>query len=154
VQIFNPHDSTGFDLLPSRLVSGSGTIPVNALGGTGYLFDQMGNPIPAAISIGTGITTSDLTPFLLGPAFFPLDVANPIFPLDIYAAHLELNLPNAPQFAVVGAELRIAPGAFQPSLNTFVIGNLPESGSSGAMFGLIALPPLVFAHGLKRHLRS
>jgi hypothetical protein len=154
VQIFNPHDSTGFDLLPSRLVSGSGTIPVNALGGTGYLFDQMGNPIPAAISIGTGITTSDLTPFLLGPAFFPLDVANPIFPLDIYAAHLELNLPNAPQFAVVAAELRIAPGAFHPSLNTFVIGNLPRERQQRGHVRRHSLAAACFAHGLKRHLRS
>ncbi len=149
MRIFNPHDSTLFDLLPSLLVSGIGTIPVHSLTGTGYLFDQMGNPIPAVVSIGSGITTSTLTPFLMGPGFFPLDVANPIFPLDIYGAHLELSLPDVPQFAVVDAELRIAPNGSEPSLNTFVIGDVPESGSSAAMFGLIALPLLVFAHGLK-----
>jgi len=149
VHIFNPHDSAGFDLLPSLLVSGIGTIPVNALSGTGYLFDQTGNPIPAVMSIGSGITTSTLTPFLMGPGFFPLDVANPIFPLDIYGAHLELSLPNAPQFEVVGAELRIDPNGAKPWLNTFVIGNLPESGSSGALFALIVLPLLVFAQRVK-----
>jgi len=148
VRIFNPHDSTAFGFLPALLVSGIGTIPVNGLSGTGYLFDQIGNPIPASFSIGTGITTTTLTPFLMGPGFFPLDVANPIFPLDIYGAHLELNLPDAPQFAVVGAELRIDPNGRNRGLNTFVIGNLPESGSSAAMFGLIALPLLVVAHGL------
>lgn len=150
VRIFNPNDSPLFDLLPSLLVSGIGTIPVHGLSGSGYLFDQMGNPIPAEFSIGAGITTSTLTPFLMGPSFFALDVANPILPLNIYGAHLELNLPDVPQFAVVGAELRIAPNGSQPFLNTFVIGDVPESGSSGAMFGLIALPLLVFAHGLKR----
>jgi hypothetical protein len=150
VRIFNPHDSPGFDLLPSLLVSGIGTIPVHALSGSGYLFDQMGNPIPADISIGSGITTSTLTPFLMGPSFFPLQAANPIFPLDIYGAHLELSLPDVSQFAVVGAELRISPNGSEPSLNTFVIGDVPENGSSGALFGLIALPLLVFAHGLKQ----
>ena len=149
VRIFNPHDGAGFDLLPSLLVSGIGTIAVNSLSGTGYLFDQMGNPIPAGFSIGSGITTTTLTPFLMGPGFFPLDAANPIFPLDIYGAHLELNLPDAPQFAVVSAELRIDPNGPNRGFNTFVIGNLPESGSSAAMFGLIALPLLIFAHGLE-----
>jgi hypothetical protein len=67
---------------------------------------------------------------------------------------LELSLPDAPQFAVVGAELRIDPGAFQPSLNTFVIGNLPKSGSSAAMLALIALPLPVFAYGLGRMLKA
>jgi len=146
VRIFDPHDSPAFGLLPALLVSGIGTIPVHGLTGTGYLFDQMGNPIPAAISIGSGTTSSTLTPFLMGPSFFPLQAANPVFPLDIYGAHLELNLPDVPQFTVVGAELRIDPNG----RDTFVIGHLlPESGSSAAIFGLIALPLLVFAHGLK-----
>jgi len=146
VRIFDPHDSPAFDLLPALLVSGIGTIPVHGLTGTGYLFDQMGNPIPAAISIGSGTTSSTLTPFLMGPSFFPLQAANPVFPLDIYGAHLELNLPDVPQFTIVGAELRIDPNG----RDTFVIGHLlPESGSSAAIFGLIALPLLVFAHGLK-----
>jgi len=47
-------------------------------------------------------------------------------------------LPDVPQFAVVGAELRIDPNGRNRGLNTFVIGNLPESGSSAAIFGLIA----------------
>ena len=144
----NPHNSPSFDLLPSLLVSGIGTIPVNALSGTGHLFDQMGHPIPASFSIGTGTISSDLTPFLMGPSLFPL-MANPIFPLDIYGAHLELNLPDAPEFQIVGAELRIDPNSRLP--NAFVIGDVPESGNSGIMFGLIALPLLVFAHAVSSH---
>ena len=34
-------------------------------------------------------------------------------------------------------------------ISSFVIGNLPESGSSGALFALIVLPLLVFAQRVK-----
>src|SRR5438067_1540792 len=103
VRLFKSTNST-FLLLPMLDVFGAGTI--NNPTGSGYLFDQTGNPISSVTSFGGSVTTDpggEALRLALG-GFFPL-LADGAFPPDIYGAHLDITLPNDSTFDVIGAKL-------------------------------------------------
>src|SRR5580765_5570195 len=102
VRLFNSTNSS-FLLLPMLDVFGAGTI--NNPIGSGYLFDEAGNPISSVTSFGGSVTTDPGgEAFRLGlGGFFPL-LAGGTFPPDIYGAHLDITLPNASAFNVTGGE--------------------------------------------------
>jgi hypothetical protein len=119
--------SPAFLLLPMLDVFGAGTI--NNPTGSGYLFDQAGNPISSVTSFGGSVTTDpggEAFRLALG-GFFPL-LADGTFPPDIYGAHLDITLPNGSAFDVIGGELGLFPNASQPWHNQFQIGDVPDSG--------------------------
>src|SRR5205823_6871644 len=81
VRLFKSTNST-FLLLPMLDVFGAGTI--NNPTGSGYLFDQTGNPISSVTSFGGSVTTDpggEALRLALG-GFFPL-LADGAFPPDI-----------------------------------------------------------------------
>jgi hypothetical protein len=130
VRLFESTNST-FLFLPMLDVFGAGTI--NNPTGSGYLFDQAGNPISSVTSFGGSVTTDpggEAFRFALG-GFFPLLAGNnDNFPLDIYGAHFDITLPNGPGFDVTGGELGLFPNASQPWHNQFQIGDVPDSGGT------------------------
>src|SRR6476661_2015781 len=123
--------SPSFLLLPMLDVFGSGTI--NDPTGSGYLFDETGNPISSVTSFGGSVTTNpggEAFRLSLG-GFFPfLADQTGSFPLDIYGAHLDITLPNGPGFDVTGGELGLFPNASDRWNNQFQIGDVPDSGST------------------------
>jgi hypothetical protein len=138
VRLFKSTNST-FLLLPMLDVFGAGTI--NNPTGSGYLFDQAGNPISSVTSFGGSITTDPggEAARLSLAGFFPLLTGETgSFPLDIYGAHLDLTLPNGPGFDVTGGELGLFPNASQRRHNQFQIGDVPDS-TSTLLLALIAL---------------
>jgi len=126
VRLFKSTSPT-FLLLPMLDVFGAGTI--NDPTGSGYLFDEAGNPISSVTSFGGSVTTDPAgEAFRLGlGGFFPL-LAGGTFPPDIYGAHLDITLPNASAFNVTGGELGLFPNASQRWQNQFQIGDVPDSG--------------------------
>jgi hypothetical protein len=126
VRLFKSTSPT-FLLLPMLDVFGAGTI--NDPTGSGYLFDEAGNPISSVTSFGGSVTTDPGgEAFRLGlGGFFPL-LAGGTFPPDIYGAHLDITLPNASAFNVTGGELGLFPNASQRWQNQFQIGDVPDSG--------------------------
>jgi hypothetical protein len=138
VRLFKSTNST-FLLLPMLDVFGAGTI--NNPTGSGYLFDQAGNPISSVTSFGGSVTTDpggEAFRLSLG-GFFPLLAGeNGSFPLDIYGAHLDITLPNGPAFDVTGGELGLFPNASQRWHNQFQIGDIPDSGCT-LLLALIAV---------------
>ena len=126
VRLFKSTNST-FLLLPMLDVFGAGTI--NNPTGSGYLFDQAGNPISSVTSFGGSVTADsggEAFRLALG-GFFPLLADGP-FPPDIYGAHLDITLPNGSAFDVIGGELGLFPNASQPWHDQFQIGDVPDSG--------------------------
>src|SRR6184192_24302 len=119
VRLFKSTNST-FLLLPMLDVFGAGTI--NNPTGSGYLFDQAGNPISSVTSFGGSVTADsggEAFRLALG-GFFPLladETGRPAedvpFPLDIYGAHLDITMPNGSAFDVTGGELGFFPNASQ-----------------------------------------
>src|SRR6266513_1066458 len=96
VRLFKSTDST-FLLMPMLDVVGAGTI--NNPTGSGYLFDEAGNPISSVTSFGGSVTADsggEAFRLALG-GFFPLLADGP-FPPDIYGAHLDITLPNDSAF--------------------------------------------------------
>jgi hypothetical protein len=136
VRLFKSTSST-FLLLPMLDVFGAGTI--NNPTGSGYLFDEAGNPISSITSFGGSVTTDpggESFRLSLG-GFFPLladETGKPgedgPFPLDIYGAHLDIILPNGSAFSVTGGEFGLFPNASQPWHNQFQIGDVPDSGGT------------------------
>jgi hypothetical protein len=134
--------SPSFLLLPMLDVFGAGTI--NDPTGSGYLFDEAGNPISSVTSFGGSVTTDpggEAFRLSLG-GFFPL-LAGGTFPPDIYGAHLDITLPNASAFNVTGGELGLFPNASQRWHNQFQIGDVPDSGC--ALFLLFIAVVLLFS---------
>ncbi len=124
--------STSFELALFLDLVGAGTI--NNPTGTGYIFDSANTPISSVAIFGGSVTTGPGgEAFRFGLAdFFPLlaDVNGTprqgvIFPLDIYGAHLEITLPNAPAFQVTGGEFGLFAGNSQ-----FQIGDVPDNGAT------------------------
>ena len=144
VRLFKSTNSS-FLLLPMLDVFGAGTI--NNPIGSGYLFDEAGNPISSVTSFGGSVTTDpggEAFRLALG-GFFPLlgdDPGKPgedgPFPLDIYGAHLDITMPNGSGFHVTGGELGLFPNASEPWHNQFQIGDVPDSGST-LLLGFVAL---------------
>ena len=130
VRLFKSTNSA-FLLLPMLDVFGAGTI--NNPTGSGYLFDEAGNPIGSVTSFGGSVTTDpggEAFRLSLG-GFFPfLADKTGSFPLDIYGAHLDITLPNGPGFDVTGGELGLFPNASDRWNNQFQIGDVPDSGST------------------------
>src|SRR5439155_1883174 len=134
VRLFKSTNSS-FLLLPMLDVFGAGTI--NNPTGSGYLFDEVGNPISSVTSFGGSVTTDpggEAFRLSLG-FFFPLlpDETGRLgedgpFPLDIYGAHLDITMPNGSAFDVTGGELGFFPNASQPWHDHFQIGDVPDSG--------------------------
>jgi hypothetical protein len=134
VRLFKSTNST-FLLLPMLDVFGAGTI--NNPTGSGYLFDEAGNPISSVTSFGGSVTTDpggEAFHLALG-GFFPLladetgkPAENVAFPLDIYGAHLDITLPNGSAFDVTGGEIGLFPNASERWDNQFQIGDVPDSG--------------------------
>src|SRR5438552_9617489 len=130
VRLFKSTNST-FLLMPMLDVVGAGTI--NNPTGSGYLFDEAGNPISSVTSFGGSVTTGPGgEAFRLSLAgFFPfLADQTGNFPLDIYGAHLDITLPNGPGFDVTGGEFGLFPNASDRWHNQFQIGDVPDSGST------------------------
>jgi len=138
VRLFKSTNSA-FLLLPMLDVFGAGTI--NNPTGSGYLFDEAGNPISSVTSFGGSVTTDpggEAFRFSLG-GFFPfLADQTGSFPLDIYGAHLDITLPNGPGFDVTGGEFGLFPNASDRWHNQFQIGDVPDSGST-LLLGFVAL---------------
>ena len=144
VRLFNSTNSS-FLLVPMLDVFGAGTI--NNPIGSGYLFDEAGNPISSVTSFGGSVTTDpggEAFRLALG-GFFPLlgdDTGKPgedgPFPLDIYGAHFDITMPNGLGFHVTGGELGLLPNASQPWHNQFQIGDVPDSGGT-LLLGFVAL---------------
>ena len=144
VRLFKSTNSS-FLLLPMLDVFGAGTI--NNPTGSGYLFDEAGNPISSVTSFG-GSVTADLggEAFRLAlGGFFPLLADDPgkpgedgPFPLDIYGAHFDITMPNGSGFHVTGGELGLFPNGSEPWHNQFQIGDVPDSGST-LLLGFVAL---------------
>ena len=130
VRLFKSTNSA-FLLLPMLDVFGAGTI--NNPTGSGYLFDEAGNPISSVTSFGGSVTTDpggEAFRLCLG-GFFPfLADQTGSFPLDIYGAHLDITLPNGSGFDVTGGELGLFPNASDRWNNQFQIGDVPDSGST------------------------
>jgi hypothetical protein len=130
VRLLKSTNST-FLLLPMLDVFGAGTI--NNPTGSGYLFDQAGNPISSITSFGGSVTTDpggEAFRLALG-GFYPLLAGNNgNFPIDIYGVHFNITLPNAPGFDVTGGELGLFPNASGPWHNQFQIGDVPDSGGT------------------------
>jgi hypothetical protein len=130
VRLFKSTNST-FLLMPMLDVFGAGTI--NNPTGSGYLFDEAGNPISSVTSFGGSVTTDPGgEAFRLSLAgFFPfLAYQTGSLPLDIYGAHLDITLPNGSGFDVTGGELGLFPNASDRWHNQFQIGDVPDSGST------------------------
>ena len=147
VRLFKSTSST-FLLLPMLDVFGAGTI--NNPTGSGYLFDQAGNPISSVTSFGGSVTTDPGgEAFRLGlGGFFPL-LATWTLPPDIYGVHFDITLPNASAFQVTGGELGLFPNASQRWHNHFQIGDVPDSGWT--LF--LALIAVVLLFGLDAAIR-
>ena len=143
VRLFKSTNSS-FLLLPMLDVFGAGTI--NNPTGSGYLFDEAGNPISSVTSFGGSVTTDpggEAFHLALG-GFFPLladDAGNlgkdGLFPLDIYGAHLDITMPNGSGFHVTGGDLGLFPNGSEPWHNQFQIGNVPDSGCT-LLLGFVA----------------
>jgi len=104
-------------------VFGAGTI--NNPTGSGYLFDEAGNPISSVTSFGGSVTTDpggEAFRFSLGGCFPFLTKKTGSFPLDIYGAHLDITLPNGPGFDVTGGELGLFPNASDRCITNFKLG--------------------------------
>ena len=144
VRLFK-NTSPTFLLFPMLEVFGAGTI--NNPTGSGYLFDSAGNPINSITSFGGSVTTDPGgESFRLGlGGFFPL-LADGTVPPDIYGVHLDITLPNASAFDVIGGEFGLFPNASHRWNNQFQIGDVPDSGSTlfltliavASLFGLNA----------------
>ncbi len=120
-----------FGISPALLISGVGTI--NTAVGTGYLFDSTGNSIDnvavADLSGGRSITTGPQGDTFLYPlgGFFPGPAA-----ADIYGVHVDLTLPNAPNFDVMGAAFQLYSNDGHP----FGVGPLPDRDSTVVLLGM------------------
>jgi len=151
VRLFKSTSPT-FLLLPMLDVFGAGTIKNPT--GSGYLFDEAGNPISSITSFGGSVTTDpggEAFRLSLG-GFFPL-LAGGTFPPDIYGAHLDITLPNASAFTVTGGELGLFPSALQRWHNQFQIGDVPDSGCT-LFLALIAVVMLFSLDAAMRRCRS
>ena len=151
VRLFKSTSPT-FLLLPMLDVFGAGTIKNPT--GSGYLFDEAGNPISSITSFGGSVTTDpggEAFRLSLG-GFFPL-LAGGTFPPDIYGAHLDITLPNASAFTVTGGELGLLPSALQRWHNQFQIGDVPDSGCT-LFLALIAVVMLFSLDAAMRRCRS
>ena len=114
------------------------------LDGTMTLAGGIGS-LPMSVSIsGNLVMGSELPANQLGS-----------LPVDITGISLDLTLPVGTGGFTMGQGL-FTFGVLASGVKVFGVGPgiptdfVPDSGSSGAMFGFIALPLLVFAHGLKR----
>ena len=116
-----------FDIgLRFALVSGSVAMPLTK---SAYLVGSEGQPIGGYVGFG------GLTP--VGASFLPLFNSSPVFPVDIYGAHLQFTFAE-PQDFVLSGLLQLSPAKLNSG---FLIGSVPDRGSTCLLFafGLLVL---------------
>jgi hypothetical protein len=160
VRLFNqyhvptPYDPTrtigtdpSFDISLELQTSGYGL--VGFLQGTGYIFDQAGNPIP-----GYGVTGSwssdqakmgiGLFPLLRNNSGAPnLDLPRP---LDFYGVHFDVILPNLPYLTITGANFALYDSGGEFGIGPNVALDIPEPSA----FALAALGALAYLASRRR----
>ena len=105
VRLFSATSNT-FDILITLQTNGAGQ--VGFLDGTGYLFDQQGNPLDAPQMLGSASGNGSMAAGLL-----PLLAGGLQRPLDFFGVHFDLILPNNPSIAITSSDFGLlsAPGA-------------------------------------------
>jgi hypothetical protein len=122
-----------------RLQTNSPGIP-GFLSGTGFLSDQLGNPLHSPLDLGTpsfsdGSMIAGLFPLFPGSGA-------PNRPFDFFSVHFDLTLPNNSSFQITGGEFDVS--AFASS-GPFGVGPgvpndiVPDSGSTVFVFSIASL---------------
>jgi hypothetical protein len=121
----------------------SGMGQVGFLSGTGFVFDQHGNPLDSAQDLGSASGDDGS----MAAGLFPLFGSGLPRPSDFFGVHLDLTLPNNPSVAITssgftllsdsGFPFGVGPG-IPPDITT------PDSGTSFLLLclGLIGLIPV------------
>jgi hypothetical protein len=136
VRLFSITDSS---FSAQIVVQTSGLGEVGFLSGTGFLFDQQGNPLDAPQDLGSASGDGSMAAGL-----FPVFGTGLHRPSDFFGVHLDLTLPDDPSVLIAsggfkflsdsGSPFGVGPGV-PPDLTT------PDAGSSFLLlcFGLLAL---------------
>lgn len=112
------------------------------LDGTGYLFDQQGNPLDAPQALGgasgNGSTAAGLLPLLAGGLQRPL---------DFFGVHFDLILPNNPSVAITSSDFELVSNPGEPfGIGPGVPPNIvPDAGSSFSLLILGSLAAVLAA---------
>lgn len=128
--------SNDFDILVSLQTNGAGQ--VGFLDGTGYLFDQHGNPLDPPQVLGSASGTDGS----MAAGLFPLLTGGLQRPLDFFGVHLDLILPNNPSVAITSSDFRLlsdpgAPFGIGPGVPPDI--TAPDTGSSFILLCLASL---------------
>ncbi|MBA3881896.1 MAG: hypothetical protein H0X73_04075 [Chthoniobacterales bacterium] len=122
--------ATGFSLQVMLSVSGAGT--VNNSAGKGYVFDSAQKQIGEVQTFDGGSVTTDAAGesarIMLGHVSPLLDKPGMAAPLDIYGAHFEVTLPDAPRFRVTGGELLLSANGSRQANRFEIVNGLAEKG--------------------------
>ncbi len=122
--------ATGFSLQVMLSVSGAGTVKNAA--GRGYVFDSAQKPISEVQTFEGGSVTTDAAGesarIMLGHVSPLLDKLGMAAPLDIYGAHFEVTLPDAPRFRVTGGELLLSANGSRQANRFEIVNGLAEKG--------------------------
>ena len=122
------------------VVQTSGLGQVGFLSGTGFLFDQHGNPLDAAQDLGSASGNNGS----MAAGLFPLFGLGLPRPSDFFGVHLDLTLPDNPSVLIASGSFKflsdsgfpfgVGPGV-PPDITT------PDAGSSFLLlcFGWLAL---------------
>jgi hypothetical protein len=126
VRLFNATSNT-FDILITLQTSGAGQ--VGFLDGTGYLFDQQGNPLDAPQVLGSASGNNGS----MAAGLFPLLGGGLQRPLDFFGVHFDLILPNDPSVTITSSDFGLlsdpgAPFGIGPGVPRDI--TTPDTGSS------------------------
>jgi len=127
-----------------KLQTNSPGSPGFLMNGTGFLREQLGNPIQPPQDLGAADSSDGWTGAGLLP-LFPGSGA-PNRPFDFFNVHFDLTLPNNSPFQVTGSELELValglggPFGVGPHLPTDIV---PDQGSTLLLLSLASLTPIL-----------
>jgi hypothetical protein len=121
------------------------------LDGTGFLIDQLGNPLQPPQALGSASSDDGLMAAGLFPLFAGAGAPNR--PFDFFEVHLDLTLPSNSSFLVTGGEFELlgsrgGPFGVGPGVPNDI--TTPDTGSSFLLLCLGSLGPMLVRTRLTR----